>query len=47
VTKKSHQNIQRIERNFFGNLWKKIFAAHQNWPARRRRHSDVGAQLYW
>jgi len=47
--------ILRIQRKFLGNLLKNFLAAHakffgpadQNLPARRRRHNDVSARLYW
>src|SRR6218665_3447943 len=53
MTKKGHQKILRIERNFLGYvanfsaaaaaIWDR--QADQNCPARPRRHNDVGARL--
>ena len=52
MTEKGHQKILRLERNLFGILCRQFLgpaarpAADQNWPARRGRHSYVGARLY-
>jgi len=41
MTKKDHQNILKIKRNFLGNLWKNIFGPSM--PRRRGYFGTGGA----